>query len=104
MAKLIKQIYDLVTLATDKGLTSYWPDTDIMNGIHKAQMGFFRELIDEFSKTKKIRSELTPFQVTASLTITNKIGSLPGNYFQERDATVNYQGADWPVNILEDGA
>lgn len=104
MAKLIKQIYDLVTLATDKGLTSYWSDDQIMNGIHKAQMGFFRELIGEFSKTKKIRNELIPFQVTASITITNKIGSLPVNYFQERDATVNYQGADWPVNILEDGA
>lgn len=104
MAKLIKQIYDLVTLATDKGLTAYWSDDQIMNGIHKAQMGFFRELIDEFAKTKKIRNELIPFQVTASITITNNIGSLPANYFQERDATVNYQGSDWPVTILEDGS
>lgn len=102
--KLVKTIYDLITLATDKGLTAYWADTDIMNGVHKAQMGFYRELISEFSKTKKVRNELLPFQKKASITISAKIGSLPADYQHERDCWVTYGGKDWPVAILEDGA
>jgi hypothetical protein len=74
-----------------------------MNGIHKAQMGFYRELISEFSKTKKVRNELLPFQKKASITITAKFGSLPADYQHERDCWVTYNSKDWPVTILEDG-
>ena len=104
MSKLIKQIHDLILLATDKGLTAYWSDSQIDDGIHKAQMGFYRELIGEFSKTKKVRNELLPFQKKASITITAKFGSLPADYQHERDCWVTSDGKDWPVTILEDGA
>lgn len=104
MAKLIKQIYDLINLATNKGLTSYHSDSQIMDVIDQAQMGLFRPLIQEFAKTKQIRNELLPFQKRASLTITAKVGSLPSDFEHDIDAWVTVSSIDYPVRIIEAGA
>lgn len=103
MAKLIKQIYDLINLATNKGLTGYHSDTQIMDVIDQAQMGLFRPLLKEFAKTKQIRNELLPFQMRASVTVASKIGSLPADFEHEIDAWVTVSSVDYPITFLEAG-
>ena len=85
MAKLIKSIYDWVALATDKGLTSYFPDDQIMNVIDSVQMALYRPLIEQFAKTKQIRNELLPFQKRATIVITSKVGPMPADFEHEID-------------------
>lgn len=103
MAKLIKQIYDLINLATNKGLTGYHSDNQIMDVIDQVQMGLYRPLIKEFAKTKQIRNELLPFQVRASVTMASKIGSLPAAFEHEIDAWVTVSSVDYPITFLEAG-
>lgn len=103
MAKLIKQISDLIALATDKGITGYYSDSQIMDVIDSVQMGLFRPLIQHFAKTKQIRNELLPFQVRASLTIVSKKSSLPGDFEHEIDSWVTVGGVDYEIRILESG-
>jgi len=103
MAKLIKQIVDLVVLATDKGLTNYHSNDQICDAIDQAQMGLFRPLIKEFAKTKVIRNELLPFQKRSSITITAKIGSLPSDFEHEIDAWVTVSSIDYEVRLFEAG-
>lgn len=103
MAKLIKQIYDLVSLATDKGITGYHSDSQIMDVVDQAQMGLFRILIREFAKTKQIRNELLPFQKRANVTITSRIGSLPVDFEHEIDCWATVQSVDQPIRIIESG-
>ncbi len=103
MAKLIKQIYDLVALATDKGITGYHSDSQIMDVIDQTQMNLFRPLIQEFAKTKQVRNELLPFQKRASIPITAKIGDLPSDFEHEMDCWVTVNSVDYPVRIFEAG-
>lgn len=103
MPKLVKQIYDLINLATNKGLTGYHSDTQIMDVIDQAQMGLFRPLLKEFAKTKQIRNELLPFQLRAPITMTAKIGSLPADFEHDIDAWVTVSSIDYPVTFLEAG-
>jgi hypothetical protein len=103
MAKLIKQIHDLVGLAIDKGITQYISDSQIDDAIDQAQMGLFRPLIKEYAKTKIIRNELLPFQLRSSVTIASKIGSLPSDFEHEIDAWVTVSSVDYEVRILEAG-
>jgi hypothetical protein len=103
MAKLIKTIYDQINLATNKGLTGYHSDTQIMDVIDNAQMGLFRPLLKEFAKTKQIRNELLPFQIRSSVVITSKIGSLPDTFEHEIDAWVTVSSVDYPITFLEAG-
>lgn len=103
MAKLIKQIYDLVVLATDKGITGYHSDSQIMDVIDKTQMGLFRPLIQDFAKTKQVRNELLPFQKRASITIASKVGDLPTDFEHEMDCWVTVSSVDYPVRIIEAG-
>lgn len=103
MAKLIKQIYDLISLATDKGITGYHSDQQIMDVVDQTQMDLFRMLVREFAKTKQIRNELLPFQKRSSVTITSKIGSLPGDFEHEIDCWATVQNVDQPIRIIESG-
>lgn len=103
MSKLIKQIFDLVTLATDKGITGYWSDDQIMNAIDQGQMSLFRQLIQEFAKTRKIRDALLPFQKKGSVTITSRVGSIPSDFEIEIDWWVTVNGADYALRIIESG-
>jgi len=103
MAKLIKQIFDLVALSTDKGLTNYHSPEQIMDVVDQAQMGLYRPLIKEFAKTKIIRNELLPFQKRSSVTITSKIGALPTDFEHEIDAWVTVDSIDYEVRLFEAG-
>lgn len=103
MAKLIKQIYDLVALSTDKGVTGYHSDQQIMDALDSVQMSFFRLLVKEFAKTKQIRNELLPFQKRANVTLTSRIGTLPGDFEHEIDLWATVSGVDQPIRIIESG-
>lgn len=103
MPKLIKQIYDLVVLASDKGITGYHSDSQIMDVIDKTQMGLFRPLIQDFAKTKQVRNELLPFQKRANITIASKVGDLPADFEHEMDCWVTVSSVDYPVRIIEAG-
>ncbi len=81
--KLIKQIVDLVTLATDKGITEYHTYDQIMDAIHQAQMPLWRDLVKKFPEDKRVRNDLLPFQVRATVTLTSGIGNLPDDFEQE---------------------
>lgn len=101
--KLIKQVTDLIQLATDKGITGYHSDSQIMDVIDKTQMGLFRPLIQDFAKTKQVRNELLPFQKRANITIASKIGDLPADFEHEMDCWVTVSSVDYPVRIIEAG-
>lgn len=83
MSKLIKQVYDLITLATDKGITGYHSDSQIMDVVHEGQMVLWRQLVKQFPRDKRVRNDLLPFEVRATITLTAGIGSIPTNYEQE---------------------
>lgn len=103
MAKLIKSIYDWVALATDKGLTSYWPDDQIMNVIDSVQMALYRPLIEQFAKTKQIRNELLPFQKRTTIVIASKVGSMPADFEHEIDLWSTVNSVDYKIRIFESG-
>lgn len=101
--KLIKQIYDLVNLATDKGITGYHSDSQIMDAIHEGQMMLWRDLIKAFPENKRVRNDLLPFEKTASITITAKIGSLPTDFEQEIEGDVTVSSVRYPITFKERG-
>lgn len=103
MAKLIKQIYDLVTLATDKGITRYHSETEVMDAVDQGQMLFFRECLKNFPRDKRVRNILLPFEKLASVTITAKVGSLPSDFEHEIEAYVTVSSVDYPVTFEEVG-
>jgi len=103
MAKLAKQIYDIISLATDKGVTTYYSDDQVMQAIDFAQMSFFRELVSEFAKTKKVRNELFPFMKRANIAITNNLGPLPSDYLHEMDLWALVGGVNYEIRIFEAG-
>lgn len=103
MAKLIKQIADLISLAIDKGYTQYITDSQIMDGVHSTQMALWRDLVKKFPQDKRVRNDLLPFQVKADITISSKIGTIPTDFEQEIEAWVTSGGVDYPVTIVESG-
>lgn len=103
MAKLVKQICDLIDLATDKGVTNYHPRDQQCNAIDQGQMELFRELLKEFPKTSRTRNWLLPFEKVASITITAKVGPLPADFQQDIEYYVTVSGVKYPVLIKESG-
>ena len=103
MALFIKQIHDLVDLAIDNGISNYWTRTQIDNAIDQAQMGLFRPILKEFSKTKIIRNELLPFQVISGVSLASKTGTLPSNFEHEVEAYYETGGTKYPVKVIEQG-
>lgn len=103
MAKLIKQIHDLIDLATDKGVTDYFSRPQLDNAIDQGQMILYRQLVKDFAKNKRVRNDLLPFEVVASVTITAGIGSLPSDFEDEIEAYYTTGGIDYPVSIKESG-
>jgi hypothetical protein len=102
MAKLIKQIHDLVDLATDKGLTNYWSRTQIDTAVYAAVTSLFRELLPQYPKTKLARNFLHGFQKTASITLTAGIGDLPADFEHEVEPFVNDTDKT-PIIVVERG-
>jgi hypothetical protein len=103
MAKLIKQIYDLVNLATDKGITGYHSDSQIMDAIHEGQMVLWRQLVKQFPKDKRVRNDLLPFEVRATITLTSGIGDIPTNYEHEIEGWVVTDSVKRRVTFVEEG-
>lgn len=92
MAKILKQIHDLVDLAFDQGLTHHWSRAQIDVAVHNAQMGLFRELLREHPRTLRTRNLLLPFQKSAVITLTAGIGDVPADFEHEIEFFVNDSG------------
>lgn len=103
MAKLLKQIGDLIDLATDKGITNYHSFAQKENAIDQGQMLLFRELLKEFPKTSRTRNWLLPFEKVGSITIASKVGSLPADFEQDIEYYVTVSSVKYPVFIKESG-
>lgn len=103
MAKLIKQIYDLVQLATDKGITTYHSNEQIMDCVHQGQMELWRQLVKMYPKDKRVRNDLLPFEVLAPITMTAGIGDIPADFEQEIEAYVTVSSITYPVLFKEAG-
>lgn len=103
MAKLVKQIHDLISLAIDKGYTQYITDAQIDDVIDGAQMEFFRQLLKRYPQDKRVRNDLLPFEVRASITVAAKIGPLPADFEHEIETWVTVGGLNYPVTLLETG-
>jgi len=103
MAKLLKQIHDLITLATNKGIAGYYSDTQVDDAIDQGQMLLFRQLIQKFPRDKRVRNDLLPFEVRANVTITSKIGTLPSDFEHEIEAWYTASSVDYPIKLVEPG-
>lgn len=103
MAKLIKQIADLIDLATDKGITTYHTPAQKMDVVDSVQMALWRELIQKYPRDKRVRNDLLPFEAQASITCTSSVGSLPTGCEQEIEAYVTTNSIKYPVQIVENG-
>ncbi len=101
--KLVYQIHQLITLATNKGIAGYYSDTQVDDAIDQGQMVLFRKLLAEFPKNKRVRNDLLPFEVRASVTMTSKIGSLPADFEHEIEAWYTASSVDYPVTLVEPG-
>jgi hypothetical protein len=103
LAYLIKQIHDLVDLAIDQGITTYWTRTQIDDAVDAGQMTLFRQILKEFPKTKIIRNEILPFQNATNVTVTGSIGSLPSDFEHEIEAYVATGSIKYPVKFIDQG-
>lgn len=103
MAKLVKQIHDLIDLAINKGLTGYISDSQKDDAIDLGQMMLFRQLLAQFPKNKRVRNDLLPFEVKAPVTISSSIGSLPSDFEQEIEAWITVSSVNYPVTFVESG-
>jgi hypothetical protein len=106
MPKLIKQIHDLIGLAIDKGYTQYISDSQIDDAIDQGQMVLFRELVKEFPRNKRVRNDLLPFEVRASVTLSSKVGSIPSDFEHEVEAWYTTTAAtpvEYPIQFVESG-
>lgn len=83
MAKLIKQIHDLVDIAFNKGLTDYWSRPQVDAAVYSAVNELFRVCAKEYPKTLLSRSYMLALQRTATITLTTGIGSLPADFHHE---------------------
>lgn len=103
MAKLIKQINDLISLAIDKGVTEYIPNSKIDDAIDQGQMSFFRELLQKVPRTKRERNYLLPFEATQTITIASSVGTLDAAFEHEIEAYVTVSSVKYPVKFIERG-
>jgi len=103
MAKLVYQIHNLITLATNKGIAGYYSDTQVDDAIDQGQMLLFRQLLQKFPRDKRVRNDLLPFEVRASVTIASKIGSLPSDFEHEIETWYTASSVDYPVKLVEPG-
>lgn len=104
MAYLIKSIHDLVDLAIDQGITTYWSRTQIDDAVDAGQMTLFRQILKEFPKTKIIRNEILAFQAATNVTVTGSIGSLPSDFEHEIEAYIVATGSiKYPVKFIDQG-
>lgn len=97
MAKTIKQIHDLVDLATDKGLTNYSSRAQIDAAVYAGIMDLFRTLKREYPKTLHSRNFMLALQRSATITLTAGIGSLPGDFSHEVQLFVVTTGKNIPI-------
>lgn len=103
MAKLIKQIHDLIGLGIDKGYTQDITDSEIDDVVDSVQMTFFRQNLKEFPKNNRIRDYILPFQVRADITCTGGIGPLPTDFEHEIEAWTTVSTVKYPVSLKESG-
>lgn len=103
MAKLVKQIHDLISLAIDKGYTQYISDSQIDDVIDQAQMMLFRQLLKISPRDKRVRNDLLPFQVKADIPMTAGVGPLPSDFEDEIEFWVTVNNIDYPIAIVESG-
>lgn len=102
--KLIKQIHDLINLATDKGVTDYLSMSQIDDATDQGQQLLFRQLVKDYPKNKRVRNDLLPFEKVASIVITAKIGDLPADHEQEIEAYYASGGIEYPFTFIESGS
>lgn len=74
---LIKYIHDLVNFATGKGLTEYHASEDIDNEIYAVEMDIYRSYLDEYARTSKMSSFLSPFETFEELDVTDGVTTKP---------------------------
>lgn len=100
MAKLIKQIHDLVDIATDKGLTNYWSRDQVDAAVYSAVCSIYREHLPDFPKTDRSRNYLMPFLKDENITLTAGVGSIPAGF--EKEVVFHLNDTDkTPVVIVE---
>lgn len=99
MPKLIKQIFDDITLATDNGVTKRFSITQIIDAVHLAQTTLARELNNRVKTDKSARDFMMPFQVKdATIAISSKIGNLPSNFLHE----IEVYSSTGPIIVKEE--
>ena len=103
MSKLIYQIHNLITLATNKGIAGYYSDTQVDDAIDQGQMLLFRQLLQKFPRDKRVRNDLLPFEVRANVTITSKVGPLPADFEHDIEAWYTASSVDYPIKLVEPG-
>jgi len=63
MAKLIKEIHDLIDYVGDKGHTAPQRRREIDQAVYEASMSLFNEYLDQYELTSTIHEYLAPFEV-----------------------------------------
>lgn len=104
MAKLVKEIHDLISLAIDKGYTQDITDSQIDEVIDNAQMLLYRQLLKQFPRDKRVRNDLLSFEGATNITIgVNGTGSLPTDFEHEIEAWTTVSTVRYPVQFKESG-
>jgi hypothetical protein len=60
---LLNKIHQIINFATDKGVTGYHTPGDIDNEIHAVSTDLWQKYWDEYAKTRKVSSFMSPFEV-----------------------------------------
>lgn len=104
MAKLIKQIHDLIKLATDKGITEYHSSSQIDDAVDQTQMTLFRQLNERLKTDKSVRNLLLPFEKrSGAITVTAKIGTVPTDFEHEIEVwSVDGSSVSQPIIVKEE--
>jgi len=103
MALFVKQIHDMIDVAIDNGISNYFTRAQIDDAIDQAQMGLFREIMQQYPKTKYVRNELLSFQTATNVTISGASGPLPSDFEHEIEANAPTGSIKYPVKFIEAG-
>lgn len=87
MAKLIKQIHDLIDYVADKRHTAPQKRAEIDDAIYEASVSLFNEYLQQYELTSTIHEYLAPFERSTQFESGGKLG--PG-LFQKPDDYVRY--------------